>query len=108
MEYNIALLEKPLDEGLTKAEVIDLFDMLSGTSAIPIEIQAENSVAMGFINLTDAEFLNYDYTGLTNKVRAILNDMDLENEGCSYEIENGHGHSTIYLSRGEDRTIEKV
>lgn len=98
-EYNIALLEKPLDEGLSKSEVMDLFDMLSGANAIPIEIQGENSAAMGFINLTDAEFMNYDYTKLENFVKSVLNDMNNENDNCEYEVENNCGYSTLYLSR---------
>ena len=98
-EYSIVLKEKPLDEGLTKAEIIDLFDMLSGVEAIPIEIQGENSAAMGFINLTDAEFFNFDYARIVNKVTKILNDMNLENPDGEYEVENNCGYSTMYLSR---------
>ena len=104
-EYGIALLEKPLDEGLTKAEIINLFNALSGVHAIPLEIQGENSVAMGFINLTDAEYMNYDYTKLKSVVRSVLNDMDNENSACEYAVENGHGESTIYLAR--DLTLDR-
>lgn len=98
-EYNIALLEKPLDEGLSKSEVMDLFDMLSGAHAIPIEIQGENSAAMGFINLTDAEFMDYKYDELERVVKEILNDMNKENPDCEYEVNNNCGYSTMYLSR---------
>ena len=98
-EYNIVLKEKPLDEGLNKSEVMDLYDLLSGTDAIPIEIQGECATAMGFINLTDAEFMNYDYTELENVVKSVLNDMNNENPDCEYEVEHEHGISTIYLSR---------
>ena len=98
-EYNIVLKEKPLDEGLTKEEVMDMFDLLSGAEAIPIEIQGESSSAMGFINLTDAEYMNYDYTALEDYISGILNDMEKEDEDCEYEIANNHGVSTIYLSR---------
>jgi hypothetical protein len=109
-EYNIALLEKPLDEGLSKSEVMNLFDMLSGVNAIPIEIQGEHSTAMGFINLTDAEFMNYDYTKLEDFVKSVLNDMNNENDNCEYEVENNCGYSTLYLSRfnlGEDDNTEE-
>jgi len=60
-EFGVALKQKPLDEGLTKYEINSLFNMLKGVDAIPIEIQGENASAMGFINLADAEFLNYEY-----------------------------------------------
>lgn len=98
--YGVALIEKPLDEGLTRSEVNDLFDMLHGVDAIPIEIQAENSAAMGFINLTDAEFMNYDYTALTELVASILNDMEKENQDCHYILPvSGFGDIDIWLSR---------
>ncbi len=98
-EYNIVLKEKPFDEGLTKEEVVDLFDMLSGPEAIPVEIQGESSSAMGIINLTDAEYMSYDYTALEELVKSILNDMDCESETCKYEVPNAYGVSTMYLSR---------
>ena len=98
-EYNIVLKEKPLDEGLSQEEVIDLMDLLSGRDMIPIEIQANNSSAMGFINLTDAEFMNYDYSGLIQEVRRILNDMENEREDCTYYVKNNCGESSMYLSR---------
>ena len=98
-EFNIVLKEKPHDEGLTKAEVMDLYDMLSGVEAIPIEIQGEYSTAMGFINLTDAEFMNYDYSNLESYIQEILNDMEKENEDCEYQIDTNCGYSTIYMSR---------
>ena len=98
-EYNIALKEKQLDEGLNREELNDLYDLVSGVDVIPIEIQGESSTAMGFINLTDAEYMDYDYTKLEEVVRSVLNDMDKENSDYEYEVENRHGVSTIYLSR---------
>lgn len=39
-KYDIVLREKPGNEGLTRNDVIDLFDILSDTEAYPIEIVA--------------------------------------------------------------------
>ena len=98
-EYNIVLKEKMLDEGLNREELNDLYDLVSGVDVIPIEIQGEFSTAMGFINLTDADYMNYNYTKLKEFIRTILNDIDKENDSCEYEIENKYGISTIFLSR---------
>ena len=96
----VALIEKPLDEGLTRGEVADLFDLLHGTSGIPIEIQAEHSTAMGFINLTDAEAMNYDYTALKELLAPIMNDMSKEKPDCSYTLDlPGIGEIDIWMSR---------
>lgn len=98
-EYNIVLKEKPLDAGLTRSELCDLFDMLTGIEAIPIEIQGEFSTAIGFINLYDAELENYDYSALENLIRGILNDMERESKTCEYPWNTEHGSHTIWLSR---------
>lgn len=98
-EYNIVLKEKPLDEGLNKSEMMSLYDLLSGVNAIPIEIQGEHSAAMGLINLTDAEFMNYDYSELEKVVKEVLNDMNQEKDSCVYDVKNNCGYSTLYLSR---------
>ena len=96
----VALIEKPLDEGLTRGEVADLFDLLHGTSGIPIEIQAEHSTAMGFINLTDAEAMNYDYTALKELLVPIMNDMDKESPDHNYSRDvPGIGAIDIWMSR---------
>ena len=97
--YGVALLEKPLDAGLTKNESTKLFDRLHGIEAIPIEIQAEHSTAMGWINLTDAEILNYEYTGLTEFIQTILEDMENENPDGVYVYDDGTNEIDIFLTR---------
>ena len=99
-KFGVVLKEKPLDEGLTRSEVMDLFDILSGVEAIPIEIQGDvNSTAMGFINLTDADWMDYDYSKLEDVVKNILNDMNNEKDPPIYECPNNNGVTTIWLSR---------
>lgn len=86
MEFSAAFIQKPLDEGLSEKEIIMLFKSLSGTHAIPMEIQAENAVAMGFVNLTDAEFMNYDLRKLEEFVKEIISDVEKENYVGWYEF----------------------
>lgn len=91
--FEIALMEKPGDEGLTRSEIIDLFDMLSKTEAFPIEIGDinGNSSAMGFITPQAAEELDYEYdqdSELGQFISSILDDMNKESENGTYEFKD--------------------
>ena len=97
--YNVVLIEKALDEGMTKSEIFDLLDLVSGEEYNPIEIEGNNSVAMGFIDHEMDELIDFDHTQIKNFVREILNDMELENDDCSYEIDRVWGKITVWLSR---------
>lgn len=97
IEFDIALLEKPGTEGLTRTNAMDLFDMLKQTEGYPIEImnpEGESS-AMGFITPRAAESLDYDYTEVSKEIGNILADMNLENDTGVYRIKN----LDVYLSR---------
>ena len=61
--FEIALIEKPGCDGLTKADIMDLYDLLSQSEAFPVEIGDinGNSAAMGFITPQAAEELQYEY-----------------------------------------------
>ena len=87
-KYGIALIEKPLDKGICRSEVMDLFDRLEKPEAFPLEIEEEASVAMGFITPDAAESLNYDYkgSGLKYFIGNILADMESEPESREYEF----------------------
>lgn len=101
-EFGISLKEKPHDEGLLRAEITDLYDMLSGVDAIPMEVQGEYSSAMGFINLTDAEILDYGYNAgspVYEFVKEILDDMRNETPSGEYVFEYHGNEIRIYLSR---------
>ena len=91
--FEIALIEKPGDEGLTRSEITDLFDMLSRTEAFPIEIGDinGNSSAMGFITPQAAEELDYEYdqdSELGQFISSILDDMNKESEDGTYEFKD--------------------
>lgn len=99
MEYGIVLREKEFTKGLTKNDVIDLFDMLYNVEAYPIELEAREHEcsAMGFITPEVAELFDYDYeeSGLHDFIANILDDMENESDNCEYEF-NG---VKIWLSR---------
>ena len=102
-EYNIVLVEKPLDEGLIAEECAKMFSLLSSTQAVPIEVQAEHSVAMGFVSLADEELMGYDLDPLADFIRNILNDMNNESTTGEYIFPHSdkerHSVSYILLTR---------
>ena len=97
--YDIVLIEKPGELGLTKAEVMDMYDSLNGDEAYPIEIYNCNSEssAMGFISTAAAETIDYDYeaSGLNAFVGEILGDMALESPLGVYKFKG----LKIFLTR---------
>ena len=93
---NVALWEKPHDEGLKLSEVTELYQMLpDGTEAVPVEFQGEYSTAMGFIDIETADRMDYIYTELEEYVKEILNDMDMESPDGRYMF--AHGGETVSL-----------
>ena len=100
--FEIALIEKPGCEGLTKSEVMDLHDMLSRPEAYPVEIGDVNgnSSAMGFITPQAAKELDYEYdqnSELGRFISSILDDMDKESEDGTYVFKE----LRIWLNRNE-------
>ena len=98
--FEIALIEKPGCEGLSKSEVMDLHDMLSRPEAFPIEISDVNgnSSAMGFITPQAAEELQYEYdqnSELGQFIASILDDMSKESENGEYAFKD----LRIWMSR---------
>lgn len=88
--YDVVLLEKPSQTGLTKADVMDMYDSLNGEDAYPLEILNPNggSAAMGFISVISAETIDYAFegSGLYDFIARILDDMDLENPLGTYRF----------------------
>lgn len=97
--YGLVLIEKCCTDGLTKAEVMDIFDMLDSNEAYPVELSAyaQESSAMGFITPKAAELIDYDYeySGLHNYIALILDDVNREEDSCEYEFKG----IKIWLSR---------
>ena len=97
--YDIALIEKMLDEGLSKTEVNWILNLVEG-EVIPFEVQGESSVAMGFISVSHAETVNYDYATIEENIQFILNDVNNETSNGEYEVLNGFGDVTrIWMNR---------
>lgn len=99
MEYGIALKEKECTSGLTRNDVIDLFDMLNNVEAYPIELEAKEHEcsAMGFITPEVAELFDYNYeeSSLHDFIANILDNMNNESDDCEYEFKG----IKIWLSR---------
>lgn len=97
-KFGIVLKKKSFPWGLTKQDVAELYDMLDGEDAFPLELDpnfAESS-AMGFITPEAVETLEYDYqTGLREFVANILDDIKKESEDGTYEYKG----IQIYLSK---------
>lgn len=95
--FGITLVEKPNIDGLTKAEVMEMYDQMNGDEAYPLEISGCETSAMGFITPEAAEILDYDYqeSGLNDFVAVILDDMNNESEDGTYEFRG----IRIHLSR---------
>ncbi len=79
-------------------------DTFLDEEVIPHEIQGENSSALGFIKLSDASRLNYEYfeeTKYYNKIKEILNDKSLENDSDIYAFYIDGNAYTVYISYGD-------
>lgn len=98
--FDVALIEKPGCEGLTRTEVTCLYDMLSHPETFPVEIGDVNgnSSAMGFITPHAAEELQYEYgqdSELGKFISSILDDMNKESEDGTYVFKD----LRIHMSR---------
>lgn len=95
--FGITLIEKPNVDGLTKAEVVEMYDQMDGDEAYPLEIGGSETSAMGFITPEAAEILDYDYedSGLNDFVSVILGNVNNEPEDGTYEFRG----IRIHLSR---------
>lgn len=97
LKFDIVLLEKPEEEGLTITDIQDLYALLNDTEAYPIEIENFNggSIAMGFIIPAAADRLDFKYDGLKEFIGRILADMTLEKLNHQYEFEG----LSVFLTR---------
>ena len=103
--FDVVLLEKPIDEGLTRAEIIDMLDVMVGDDYTVIEIENPewSSVAVGFITMTAYQEI-CDSDRFYNFIGNILCDMANENDLGVYEFQNTPEANPlkVYLSRNID------
>lgn len=86
IRYDAVFLERELEQGVNAGDIAWMASLLEGDYYFPIEVQAENSAAIGFITVRAANDLNYDYETFSADVSEILNDMEKENEAHDYKI----------------------
>lgn len=101
--YGLVLIEKPLDDGLTKSDVSILLNMLpNNTEVFPVDLETECFAAMGFITERTANFFNYDWredSEIGKYICGILNDSEKENPDGEYEFDG----IRIYMGHDLDR-----
>ena len=90
-KYELVMTEKPLNEGLTRAEILDLMDMLEGTEAIPFEMRNDYTAALGFISASAAEKVRRLMWGLDDHILLLLDSMvPYDYDGiCEYQHSDG-------------------
>ncbi len=100
LTYDMALIEKPISDGLNKFEAIELLNLLNSNEFYPIEFEADHQEcsALGYITARAAEKLNYDYGGLRSYIGSILDDLEKENPEYEYEF----GGLKIWMGYGGD------
>lgn len=97
-QYNIVLKKTPPEGCLSIDDVIRMSRMLTGIDMVPITIREETSCAMGFINHTDAEFMDYNFEPLIMFVRDILHN-NLPTDKEEYIFSHRYGESSVYFIR---------
>ena len=93
VNFDLALIQKPMDEGLTADNIMQLLSRLHNTEIRPIEIEANEHEcsAMGFIRQDAYEQLDYDsQIRLEGFIARILDNMDEETEDGIYQHEQFH------------------
>ena len=73
------------DGGLYPEELRKLLNMLDyDVPLLPLEIEGNSCIAIGFILEKAADHLNFDYKNLFSFVREILNDVNKETPNNEY------------------------
>lgn len=98
-KYDVVLLEKSVHEagGLSKREVMKLYDLLKSETGFPLELEnlGSESTAIGFITPEAGDKLNWCYDSLNKFIGNILADMELEKDDHIYR----HKGLKIWLDR---------
>lgn len=76
--FNVALIKKENNKGLTKQQCMQLYDKLDETYAYPIDVFDANIdiSAHGFITATAAANIHFDYAELDKAVEKILKEQE--------------------------------
>ena len=86
-QIRMSLLMVPLEEGLTKAQIVKVLKRLpDNVTLMPIEFHANNTSAYGFIISESYEELYYLNEVLASYVEPILEDMELQKPNNIYRV----------------------
>lgn len=93
MTFDLALIQKPGESGLSKSEIAELLGVLPFDAELyPVEIYAntQECSAMGFITNEAANKLDYDYeaSGLNTFIADILDDVNHESADNTYKFKD--------------------
>lgn len=105
--YDIAVFELPPDEGITQSDMVRLCELFDSPEEdddelLFMDVDADNSAAMGFIRRTTAEEIAYRYekgSKLYDFIASILNDVDKESSDGSYTYRAPGRNIHIWMSR---------
>ena len=89
IQFHAVMLQKGGVDGLTKAEITRLLDMLPDDAEVyPIDLEARDHEcsAQGFILSEGADMIDFDYeaSGFHDFVAEIMDDMENESPDCIY------------------------
>lgn len=90
MKFDIVLKEVPVNEGLTREDMMFIMEHLNEEEFFLLELEAKKveSSAMGLIGAKAAEVLDYDYegSGLHDYIALILDDVENETPHGEYSF----------------------
>lgn len=85
-----AFLQKELDDGLKREEILALLDLLpDGAETVPMNVCDGNTSVMGFITLEGLDKINGDEDKLHALLLMYMGDWDLETTDGRYEAFDG-------------------
>lgn len=93
-KYNCVLKILEPEIGVSKNDILAMTDMLAESEYgyIPLDLSSPNgnTCAIGFIEISTYEELDYEKKNLLKVLGPVLDDMRKENSSCEYELSNGY------------------
>ena len=90
-KYDVVLIEKAGDDGITKLEISTMIDMLKGNEFYPIEYTFSDQpvyevYAMGFIEKSAAASIGYEY-GETSPLSYFIGNEIVKTDGHEWDLD---------------------
>lgn len=93
-KYVCVLKMVEAESGLSKDDILAISNMLASADNgyIPLDLESKNgnTCALGFIDASVYESLDYKKSKLMEILGPVLDDMNKENTSCEYELPNGY------------------